>query len=328
MTTFFCEWTILPEHSTRDTCLTVFGGMNPEDDKQQLGSVELLDRWSCVGEAKGFCIAKAQSVTSMQRWLNAWVSMADIKVVPCIDDNQHRELILGKAPEYTVLYDALGNDAKEGESLYVVKYQFKDGCRDVGFEAFANMTEEQDKADPGKCTPYGRWHVPSQGCGYAIASAPSGFDMYRWAFNWNSLCDCFIFPVTNDRETREIIRQSMGFAVKHARIMEHMKQFVDSGPCFVTAKFTFKDQELKHKFLDILKGEDGLVVTRAWPGCQSIECFESQENNLEFSIRQKWDKESDHDSYMTMRKETGLFDSVMEMLSSPLEVTHLKCLDC
>lgn len=254
--------------------------------------------------------------------------MADIKVVPCIDDNQHRELILGKAPSFTVTYDAVGDVAKKGESLYFVKYKFKEGCRDQGFEAFANMTEEMDKVDTGKCTSYGRWHVPSQGCGYAIASCPTGFDMYRWAFNWNALCDCYISPVTNDQDTREIIQQSMGFKVKHAQIMEHMKQFMDSGPCYVNAKFTFKDTEKKQKFIDILKGEDGLVVTRAWSGCQSIECYESQENNLEFSIKQKWDKESDHTSYMAMRKETGLFASVMEMLSTPLEVTHLKCLDC
>ena len=56
--------------------------------------------------------------------------------------------------------------------------------------------------------------------------------------------------------------------------------------------------------------------------------YESQENNLQFTIRQKWEKKSNHDSYLAMRKQTGLFDSVMEMLSSPLEITHLNVLDC
>jgi quinol monooxygenase YgiN len=302
--------------------------MTPEDDKRELGSVELLGRWSCVGEARGFCIARAESVVSMQSWLNGWVSMADIKVVPCLDDNQHRTLILGKSPSFSVSYDSVSNGAKEGESLYFIKYQFRDGCRDQGFEAFANMTSEQDNADSGNCTSYGRWHVPSQGCGYAIASCPNAFDMYRWAYNWNALCDCFITPVTNDEDTRKIIQKSLGFKVKHAQVMEHMKQFMETGPCYISAKFTFKDQEKKQTFLEILRGEEGLAITRAWPGCHSIECFESQENNLEFSIRQKWEKESDHASYMAMRKETGLFASVMEMLSEPLDITHLNCLDC
>ena len=326
-TTYFCEYSILPEHQTRDTCMTLFGGMNPEDDKRELGDVNLLGRWACVGEARGFCIAQAPSATSMQRWLNGWVSMADIKVVPCLDDNQHRELILGKSPVFTISYDGVDRAPKEGESLYFIKYQFRDGLRDQGFNAFANMTLDQDVKDSGACTSYGRWHVPSQGCGYAIASSPSAFDLYKWAYNWNALCDCSVVPVTRDEETREIIRNGFGYQVKHDNLMKQMNELNNTGPCFVTARFTFKSQELKQKFLDILDGDQGLKITREWPGCQFIECYESEENPLELCIRQKWDKQSDHESYMNMRKETGLFNSVMEMLSTPLEITHLKCLD-
>ena len=80
----------------------------------------------------------------MQKWLNNWIPMADIKVVPCLDDNQHRELLLGHSPDFTVSYDNVGSSAKEGESLYFIKYQFREGQRDAGFSAFANMTQEQD----------------------------------------------------------------------------------------------------------------------------------------------------------------------------------------
>lgn len=328
MTTFYCEYQILPEHTTRDACMTFFGGMTHEDDLKELGDVKLLGRWSCVGEARGFCIAQAANVVDMQKWLNNWVSMADIKVVPVLDDNQHRELLLGHSPDYMVSYDRVNNKALEGESLYFVKYQFRDGCRDSGFKAFANMTEEQDKQDSGACTSYGRWHVPSQGCGYAIASCPSSFDMYKWAHNWNSLCDCFICPVTGDAETRSIIKQGFGFAVKYSKLMEQMKELmVHSGPCFVNAKFTFKDHENKQKFLKLLASDDGLAVTRKFPGCESVECFESCENDLVFNIKQKWRNGVDHANYMKMRKESGLFDSVMEMVSEPFEVTHLNRLD-
>lgn len=328
-TTFYCEYSILPEHTTRESCMTFFGGMTEEDDKRELGDVNLLGRWNCVGEARGFCIAQAKDAVSMQRWLNNWVSMADIKVVPCLDDNQHREMILGNTPPYMVAYDRVGERAKEGESLYFIKYQFHDGKRDQGFKAFANMTQEQDSQDPGACTPYGRWHVPSQGCGYAVASCPSAAAAYKWAYNWNALCDCSIMPVTDDKDSREIIRQGLGFDVKHAALMEQLKPLMgNTGPCHINAKFTFKSEELKQKFIEILNGKDGLSVTRNWPGCESIECFVSQENSLEFNIRQKWAKESDHASYMEMRKETGLFATLMEMLSTPLEVTHLQPLEC
>ena len=327
--TYYCEYQILPEHTTRDACMTFFGGMTGDDDAIELGNVNLLGRWSYVGEARGFCIAQAKSVVDMQKWLNNWVSMADIKVVPVLDDNQHRELLLGNTPSYMVSYNNVNTDPKEGESLYFIKYQFRDGCRDKGFQAFANMTQEQDHQDSGACTSNGRWHVPSQGCGYAIASCPTALDIYKWAHNWTALCDVEVIPVTGDKDTREIIKQGLGFNVKHAKLMEQMKGLMEpSGPCYINAKFTFKSEELKQKFLEILRGEDGLSVTRNWPGCESIECFVSQENSLEFNIRQKWAKESDHASYMVMRKETGLFASVMEMLSSPLEITHLNPLDC
>ncbi len=328
-TTFFCEFRLLDEHTTRDTCMTLFGGMTPDDDKRELGNVNLLGRWSCVGEARGFCIAQAPDVNTMQRWLNAWVTMADIRVTPVLDDNQHRELVTGTTPTFTVSYDQVNAEAKEGESLYFVKYQFREGMRDQGFQAFAAMSEADDQKDSGRCTSYGRWHVPSQGCGYAIASCPSAHDIYKWAYNWNSLCDCEISPVTSDSVTREIIRSGLGFSVKHANLVEQLEQLnVDTGPCYVDAKFTFSNAENKQKFIDILNGENGLQVTRAWSGCQSIECYTSQENELVFTIRQKWDKASDHESYLNMRKSTGLFDSVMEMLSSPLEITHHRVLEC
>lgn len=223
-TTFYCEWRILPENLTRDACLTMFGGMTELDDLRELGDVKMLGRWACVGEARGFCIAQAKKAVDVQKWLTNWVSMADIKVVPCLDDNQHRELILGEEPSYKVTYDMVGKAPKEDDSLYMIKYSFKDGCRDKGFEIFSKLTEEQDKQDPGKCTSYGRWHVPSQGCGFAVASCPSAFDIYKWAYNWNELCDVEVMPVTRDEDTREIIKSGFGYDVKRSMLMEKMNQ--------------------------------------------------------------------------------------------------------
>ena len=224
LTTFFCEYKILPEHQTRDVCLTLFGGMTEDDDKRELGDVKLLGRWGCVGEARGFCVAQATDVVTVQKWLNNWVTMADIKVTPCLDDNQQRELILGQKPKYTVAYNKVGNPQKPGESLYVVKYQFshKRMLRNRGFSLFAKMTEEQDRMDSGNCTSYGRWHVPSLGCGYAVASCPSAMDAYRWAYNWNALCDCELIPVTRDEETRKIIQSRPGFQEKREALMSQM----------------------------------------------------------------------------------------------------------
>ena len=328
LTTFVCEYKILPEHSTRDTCMTLFGGMTKDDDLRELGNVKLLGRWSCVGEARGYCIAQAKNVVEMQRWLNAWVSMADIKVWPCLDDNQQREVILGHAPSYNVTYDHVSEAPREGESLYFINYRFRDGHRAKGFETFANMTQEMDSADSGRCTSYGRWHVPSEGRGVAVASSPSAFDIYKWAHNWAEVCECHVTPVTRDEDTRSIIRDGMGYQVKHAQLMEQMKSLMPK-PCVITARFVFKDEHKKNEFVELLSGEQGLGVTRKWKGCKSVECFESHENPLEFLIHQEWESESDHASYMEMRKQTGLFKKVTtEMLASPLDIVHHSRVNC
>ena len=226
--TYYCEYKLLPEHQTRDICMTFFGGMSTDDDMRELGEVKLLGRWACVGEAKGFCIAEASDHFTLQKWLNNWVTMADIKVLPCLDDNQQRLLLLGKPPDYLTSYDLVDSNAKEGESLFFIKYTFRKNCIEQGFKLFAEMTEEQDKNDSGLCTSYGRWHVPSLGCGFAIASSPSAFDLYKWAHNWNSLCSVEISPVTKDKETREIIKQGMGFSFKHHALMNQFKQLNES----------------------------------------------------------------------------------------------------
>ena len=224
--TYFCEYSILPEHQTREVCMTFFGGMTYSDDLRELGEVTLLGRWACVGKATGFCIAKADNNVAMQKWLNNWVTMADIKVTPCLDDNQHRELILGKAPEFIVDYDNVSKTALPGHSLYFIKYKFRTGCRDDGFQAFANMSKHADELDSGACVSYGRWHVPSQGCGYAIASSPSAFDIYKWAYNWNALCDVEVSAVTQDDDTRKIIQGGLGFTVKHNKLMQELGQLL------------------------------------------------------------------------------------------------------
>lgn len=154
-----------------------------------------------------------------------------------------------------------------------------------------------------------------------MASSPSVLDVYKWAYNWDSLCNCEIVPITTDEVTRKIIKSKPGFKKKHEELMEelHVEE-----TCFISAKFPFKDEESKNKFIDILNGPKGLEVTRNSQGCLWINCFESTDNPCEFIIQQKWEREEDHTAYLEMRKKTGLFDTVSEMLESPLEIVHMK----
>ena len=90
----------------------------------------------------------------------------------------------------------------------------------------------------------------------------------------------------------------------------------------VCATFKFKDGK-KQDFLDILNRPEGLEVTREGEGCSSISVFESEEDPNLLVIWQKWESKTNHESYLEMRKSTGLFNQVMEMLNEPFEVLHL-----
>lgn len=221
MPTFFCEYTILD--FARDDCMTFFGGMSAEDDKRDLGdNVTLLGRWSTVAEGRGYCVCKAGTAKDVTNWLYNWVKMATIKVYPILDDNQAREIILKVPPSYTVDYSRAGDEAAPGQSLYFIKYKFHNDKRMAGYQAFASLTEKEDKQDAGNNTCLGRWHNLGLGSGVAICSSESEVDLYKWAFNWASMCDCEIVPVVHDRECREVITSKPDFVQKHARLLEKM----------------------------------------------------------------------------------------------------------
>ena len=55
----------------------------------------------------------------------------------------------------------------------------------------------------------------------------------------------------------------------------------------VCAVFTLKDQECKKRFIEFANGENGLSVTRAAKGCQSLNMFESREDEMKLIIWQK-----------------------------------------
>ena len=92
----------------------------------------------------------------------------------------------------------------------------------------------------------------------------------------------------------------------------------------VSAVFTFKDVESKNKFITFCNGDRGLSITRAWPGCQSIECYETEENPNKVTIWQKWDNHESHESYVKMRHEKGDFDMLGEWVEAPPEISSLR----
>ena len=92
----------------------------------------------------------------------------------------------------------------------------------------------------------------------------------------------------------------------------------------VSATFLFKDSASKDKFIEFCNGDNGLKVTRAWPGCESIGCYEAQDNPLKLTIWQKWKSPEGHESYVKHRHEDGSFEFLGELVAAPPEITPLR----
>ena len=90
-----------------------------------------------------------------------------------------------------------------------------------------------------------------------------------------------------------------------------------------SATFTFKNQASKTKFIEFCNGDDGLSVTRAWPGCISIECYEKHDNVLAMIIWQKWDNKESHESYVKYRHDNGSFNFLKELVSCVPDIASL-----
>ena len=96
-----------------------------------------------------------------------------------------------------------------------------------------------------------------------------------------------------------------------------------NNPHTVCATFTFKDVESKEKFIEFCNGENGLSVTRAWKGCQLLDCYESHDNPNKVVIWQKWASKEDQQSYIKHRHEDGSFEFLHSLIASPPEINPL-----
>jgi len=225
MPLFYCEYSIL-DHARTDW-MTYFGSMTTDDDARDLGGkIELLGRWSTVGEATGCCVCRSPDAKALNEWLYNWVHMTTCVVWPVLDDNQARKIILhsiAERPTYRISYNSVNAVPSQGESLYWIKYKFKNGYNVKGLHMFANLSREENN-DIGRNKCLGRWHNISMGSGIIICLSKSEEDLFGWTFKWVHICDWEIKPVVHDTEWRAVIREKPDFAKKHQALLQKMSQ--------------------------------------------------------------------------------------------------------
>ena len=90
----------------------------------------------------------------------------------------------------------------------------------------------------------------------------------------------------------------------------------------VIAKFKFLPEK-KAEFVEILKGPDGLKVTRDFKGCLNVSCFDDADDENTLFLLQSWESREDHEAYLKMREETGLLEVLAPQLAEPLAPVYL-----
>lgn len=75
--------------------------------------------------------------------------------------------------------------------------------------------------------------------------------------------------------------------------------------------------------LAILGSDQGLVATRAFEGCESVEVYTDADNPDTIVLWEKFATRADHEAYLGWRIETGMIDMLGSILASDLQVTYL-----
>jgi len=75
--------------------------------------------------------------------------------------------------------------------------------------------------------------------------------------------------------------------------------------------------------LAILGSDQGLVATRAFEGCESVEVYTDADNPDTIVLWEKFATRASHEAYLGWRVETGMIDMLGSILASDLQVTYL-----
>jgi quinol monooxygenase YgiN len=92
----------------------------------------------------------------------------------------------------------------------------------------------------------------------------------------------------------------------------------------VAAKFTFKEGKLKEFMTMMQDPETGLSVTQTSEGYIDIEVLVDQDHPDVLVLAQKWKTKENHQAYVQKRKDSGMFDKLVDMLEVEPEIRYVK----
>ena len=96
---------------------------------------------------------------------------------------------------------------------FMVTWRVHPDKRQAVFNAFSQMTAQDDKKDTGdKIKLIGRWHDLSEFTGVAICESDDAQAVASWALNWNNVLDLKTVVVLDDEEARAVGRNKLAAA--------------------------------------------------------------------------------------------------------------------
>lgn len=154
--------------------------------------LDLNTSWCDVISGKLWAIVDTNCYAHLCLYIGNQKSYIDVHVKPICDDNTTRNIVLQKNSEYDFKYE-LDQKPKLNETLYFIEFKFYTNKIKEGYNSISKLSQENDR---GKCKLLGRWHDLGSSSGIALAICSKTEDLFRWANNWNSLCECKATPVS------------------------------------------------------------------------------------------------------------------------------------
>ena len=99
--------------------------------------------------------------------------------------------------------------------LYLISWRIKSDNRVACWNAFGNMTPDDDLKDAGdSISMVGRWHKLGGSGGVCVCECGNHADLNSWMLNWSPICEISVEPVVTDATARAAIKTKPYFQAK------------------------------------------------------------------------------------------------------------------
>ena len=210
---FVVEYTVPVEH--RVEVWNALGNMTPEDHEKTQGSVKLITRYHKLPSHSGINIVEADSAEDIMKWCLHWGHLSNINVYPVLEDTETKKCIqnslMFEKKETSESDKVEEKSAEESKSklLFYIGYKTPVENRVSIWNAFANLSEEDESKTRGSVKMLSRYHRLTGDSGFAICESDNTEDIMKWCMHWSHLAELHVFPVLGESDAQKCVKEFM-----------------------------------------------------------------------------------------------------------------------